>query len=34
MAVGDSVGELMLKGFSRPVKTYDVKGLDESRAVR
>lgn len=34
MAVGDPVGELMLKGFSRPVKTYDVKGLDESRAPR
>ncbi|MBM7786741.1 adenylate/guanylate cyclase domain-containing protein [Tenggerimyces flavus] len=34
VAVGDAVGELMLKGFSRPVKTYDVKGLDESRVPR
>lgn len=33
-AIGDPVGELMLKGFSRPVKTYDVKGLDESRVPR
>jgi class 3 adenylate cyclase len=31
MAVGNEVGDLTLRGFSRPVKAYDVKGLDESR---
>ena len=31
LAVGSPVGELALRGFSRPVMAYDVKGLDESR---
>jgi class 3 adenylate cyclase len=31
MAVGNEVGDLTLRGFSRPVKAYDVKGLDESK---
>jgi adenylate cyclase len=31
LAVGDPVGELALRGFSRPIMAYDVKGLDESR---
>lgn len=31
MAVGADVGELTLRGFSRQVRAYDVKGLDEAR---
>ena len=31
IAVGDDVGDLTLRGFSRPVHAYDVKGLDEAR---
>jgi adenylate cyclase len=30
--VADSVGELALRGFSRPAKAYNVVGLDEARA--
>ena len=31
--VGDEVGELTLAGFSRPVRVYDVKGLDSARVT-
>jgi class 3 adenylate cyclase len=31
LAVGDRVDDLILRGFSRPVRAYDVKGLDEAR---
>ncbi|HET9861110.1 MAG TPA: response regulator [Nocardioidaceae bacterium] len=31
IAVGDRVGDLDLKGFSRPVRAYDIRGLDEAR---
>jgi class 3 adenylate cyclase len=30
--VADSVGELALRGFSRPTRAYNVVGLDEARA--
>jgi class 3 adenylate cyclase len=30
IAVGDDMGELTLRGFSRPVHAYDVKGLDDA----
>ena len=30
--VADSVGELALRGFSRPARAYNVVGLDEARA--
>jgi adenylate cyclase len=33
LAVGDPVGELALRGFSRPIMAYDVKGLDESKVA-
>jgi adenylate cyclase len=33
LAVGDAVGELALRGFSRPIMAYDVKGLDESKVA-
>jgi adenylate cyclase len=32
LAVVDSVGELNLRGFSKPSQTYNVVGLDEARA--
>ncbi|HJR37146.1 MAG TPA: response regulator [Nocardioidaceae bacterium] len=31
IAVGDRLGDLDLKGFSRPVRAYDIRGLDEAR---
>jgi adenylate cyclase len=31
VAVSSPVGELTLRGFSRPVRAYDVKGLDSAR---
>jgi hypothetical protein len=31
IAVGDQLGDLDLKGFSRPVRAYDIRGLDEAR---
>lgn len=31
VAVGTEVGELALRGFSRQVRAYDIKGLDEAR---
>ncbi len=30
-AVSDSVGDLMLQGFLRPVRAFDIKGLDSAR---
>jgi adenylate cyclase len=33
IVVGDEVGELTLAGFSRPVRVYDVKGLDSARVT-
>ena len=32
VVVVDSVGELTLRGFSRPAKAFNVVGLDEARA--
>jgi len=32
LASGESVGELELKGFSRPVRTFAVTGIDDTRA--
>jgi len=34
LAVGESVGALELRGFSRPLRVFDVTGIDESRADR
>jgi len=31
IAVGEEVGELPLRGFSHPIRAYDVRGLDEAR---
>jgi adenylate cyclase len=31
VAVGNDIGDLTLRGFSRPIRAYDVKGLDEAR---
>jgi adenylate cyclase len=31
IAVGEEVGELTLRGFSHPIRAYDVRGLDEAR---
>jgi adenylate cyclase len=31
VAIGSYAGELTLRGFSRPVRAYDIKGLDEAR---
>ena len=31
IAVSEPVGELTLKGFSRPVAAFDVRGLDNAR---
>ncbi len=32
LAVGESVGALDLRGFSRPIRAFDVTGIDESKA--
>jgi adenylate cyclase len=32
LVVADSIGELALRGFSRPARAYNVVGLDEARA--
>ena len=32
MVIADAVGELTLRGFSRPMRAYNVIGLDEARA--
>jgi adenylate cyclase len=32
-AVANSLGEVELRGFSRPVRLFDVAGLDAARAV-
>jgi adenylate cyclase len=32
IVVADSIGELALRGFSRPARAYNVVGLDEARA--
>jgi class 3 adenylate cyclase/CheY-like chemotaxis protein len=32
MVVADSVGELVLRGFARPARAYNVVGFDEARA--
>jgi adenylate cyclase len=32
LVVADSVGELALRGFSRPMRAYNVVGVDEARA--
>jgi adenylate cyclase len=32
IVVADSVGELALRGFSRPARAYNIVGLDEARA--
>ena len=32
VVVVDSVGELELRGFTRPARAYNVIGLDEARA--
>jgi hypothetical protein len=29
--VADPVGELSLRGFSRPMRAYEIKGLDAAR---
>ena len=31
LAIGDPVGDLDLRGFSRPVRAFDVTGIDESK---
>lgn len=31
--VADAVGDLSLKGFSRPVRAFDIKGLDSARVT-
>jgi class 3 adenylate cyclase len=33
-AVGDSVGELDLPGFSQPLRAYNIRGLDQARLTR
>lgn len=33
MAVGNPVEDLELRGFSRPVKAYEVKGIDQARLI-
>ena len=33
-AVGDSVGELNLAGFSQPLRAYNTRGLDQARLTR
>jgi class 3 adenylate cyclase len=32
LAIGRPVGEVELRGFSRPVRVFEVTGVDESRA--
>jgi len=31
--VSDSLGEITLRGFIRPVSVYDIKGLDAARTT-
>jgi len=31
LAIGEAVGELELRGFSRPIRAFDVTGVDESK---
>ena len=31
--IGQAVGEMTLRGFTRPVQVYDVKGLDAARVT-
>ncbi len=31
LAIGETVGELELRGFSRPIRVFDVTGIDESK---
>jgi len=31
LAIGEPVGELELRGFSRPIRAFDVTGIDESK---
>jgi class 3 adenylate cyclase len=31
LAIGDSVGELDLRGFSRPIRVFDVTGIDQTK---
>jgi class 3 adenylate cyclase len=33
-AVGDSVGELDLAGFSQPLRAYNIRGVDQARLTR
>ncbi len=33
IAVGESVGELNLRGFAKPVRAFDIRGLDAARAT-
>jgi adenylate cyclase len=33
VVVSDPVGELTLRGFSRPVAVFDIRGLDSARAT-
>jgi len=33
VVVGDPVGEVTLRGFSRPVAVFDIRGLDSARAT-
>ena len=33
MISADALGELNLRGFSRPMRAYNVAGLDEARAT-
>jgi adenylate cyclase len=33
VVVSDDVGELMLAGFTRPVRVYDIRGLDAARVT-
>ncbi len=33
IAVGESVGELTLRGFGKPVRAFDIRGLDAARAT-
>jgi class 3 adenylate cyclase len=32
LVVSDSLGELTLRGFSKPVHAFEIKGLDAARA--
>jgi class 3 adenylate cyclase len=33
VAISDSVGEVSLSGFSRPVRAFDIKGLNSARVT-